>query len=55
MRHEARLAANPRMSLQVKNVARLDDEQKTAIRERADAIRRGEIGSGPAVTQPALL
>ena len=43
MRHEVRLAANPRMALQVKNVARLDDAQKRAIRERAAAIRRGEV------------
>jgi deoxyribodipyrimidine photolyase-related protein len=43
MRHEAALAANPRMSLQVKNVARLDDAQKRAIRERAAAVRRGEV------------
>ena len=45
MRHEAALAANPRMSLQVKNVARLNDAQKNAIRERAASIRRGEIGA----------
>ena len=44
MRHEAALAGNPRMALQVKNVARLTDAQKQAIRERAAAIRRGEIG-----------
>ena len=43
MRHEAALAAHPRMALQVKNVARLQDEQKQAIRERAAAIRRGEV------------
>ena len=43
MRHETLLAANPRMALQVKNVARLDDAQKQAIRERAAAIRRGEV------------
>jgi deoxyribodipyrimidine photolyase-related protein len=43
MRHEPLLAANPRMALQVKNVARLDDAQKQAVRERAAAIRRGEV------------
>ncbi|MDO8375699.1 MAG: cryptochrome/photolyase family protein [Aquabacterium sp.] len=43
MRHETLLGANPRMALQVKNVARLDDTQKQAIRERAAAIRRGEV------------
>ncbi len=45
MRHEAPLAANPRMALQVKNVARLSDVEKQAIRERAVAIRRGEVGA----------
>jgi deoxyribodipyrimidine photolyase-related protein len=44
MRHQAMLAGNPRMSLQVKNVARLADEEKRAVRERAAAIRRGEVG-----------
>jgi deoxyribodipyrimidine photolyase-related protein len=43
MRHESALAANPRMALQVKNVARLDAGQKQAIRERAAAIRSGEV------------
>ena len=55
MRHEAKLAANPRMALQVKNVARLDDEQKKGIRERAAAIRRGEVGAEHAATQQTLL
>jgi deoxyribodipyrimidine photolyase-related protein len=45
MRHEAALAKNPRMALQVKNVARLTDAQKQAVSERAAAIRRGEIGA----------
>ena len=45
MRHEALLAGNQRMALQVKNVARLDDAQKQAVRERAAAIRRGEVGA----------
>ena len=44
MRHETRLAANPRMALQVKNVARLTDMQKQAVIERAASIRRGEVG-----------
>jgi deoxyribodipyrimidine photolyase-related protein len=46
LRHEARLAKNPRMALQVKNVARLSDAQKQAVVERATAIRRGEVGCG---------
>ncbi len=44
MRHESTLARNPRMALQVKNVARLSDAQKQAVSERAAAIRRGEVG-----------
>jgi deoxyribodipyrimidine photolyase-related protein len=43
MRHEVTLTGNPRMSLQVKNLARLSDAQKQAIRERAAAIRSGEV------------
>jgi deoxyribodipyrimidine photolyase-related protein len=42
-RHEAGLAKNPRMALQVKNLARSGDAQKRAVAERAAAIRRGEI------------
>ena len=44
IRHESMLAKNPRMALQVKNVARLTDAQKQAVHERAAAIRRGEVG-----------
>ncbi|RZL31152.1 MAG: cryptochrome/photolyase family protein [Rubrivivax sp.] len=44
MRHETLLAGNPRMALQVKNVARLSDEQRQAVTDRAAAIRRGEVG-----------
>lgn len=44
MRHEAALTRNPRMALQVRNVARLTDEQKRAVKDRAAAIRRGEVG-----------
>ena len=43
LRHETALAGNPRMALQVKNVARLDDAQRKAVRERATAIRQGEV------------
>jgi deoxyribodipyrimidine photolyase-related protein len=46
LRHEARLAKNPRMALQVKNLARLTDAQKQAVVERAAAIRLGEVGCG---------
>ena len=44
MRHAVVLAKNPRMALQVKNLARLSDAQKQAVSERAAAIRRGEVG-----------
>ena len=45
LRHEAMLARNPRMALQVKNLARLDGAQRQAVAERAAAIRRGEVGA----------
>jgi hypothetical protein len=35
------------MALQVKNVARLSDVQRHAVVQRADAIRRGEVGTTP--------
>ena len=38
MRHETLLAKNPRMALQVKNVARMTDNQKQAVTLRADAL-----------------
>ena len=39
MRHEALLSRNQRMALQVKNLARLSDEERAAIRAQATAIR----------------
>ena len=39
MRHEASLRGNQRMALQVKNVARLKPEDRTAIQARAAGIR----------------
>ncbi len=42
-RHQARLAANPRMALQVKNLVRLSPEQRSAITARADAVRAGAL------------
>ncbi len=45
MRHGSTLARNPRMALQVKNVARLTDAEKQAVTARAAAIRRGEVGA----------
>ncbi len=43
MRHQALLSKNPRMALQVKNLARTSDAQRQAVIERADAIRSGKI------------
>jgi deoxyribodipyrimidine photolyase-related protein len=45
LRHAQLLARNPRMALQVKNLARLDDAERAAITLRADAIRAGEVGT----------
>jgi deoxyribodipyrimidine photolyase-related protein len=45
MRHESSLAKNARMALQVKNVVRLTEEQKQAVRDRAQAIRQGQVGT----------
>ncbi|MBT9494339.1 MAG: cryptochrome/photolyase family protein [Paucibacter sp.] len=45
MRHEPAMAKNPRMALQVKNLARLSDDERLAVRARADAIRRAEVGA----------
>jgi deoxyribodipyrimidine photolyase-related protein len=41
LRHEARLAADPRMALQVKNLARLAADERRALAARAAAIRAG--------------
>lgn len=45
MRHETVLAKNPRMAVQVKNLARLTAQQKRDVNERAAAIRRSEVGA----------
>jgi deoxyribodipyrimidine photolyase-related protein len=45
MRHQTLLAQNPRMALQLKNIARLSDAQKQAVTERAAAIRNGRVGA----------
>lgn len=44
IRHEALMAKNARMALQVKNVARMAAPEKLAVAQRAEAIRRGEVG-----------
>jgi deoxyribodipyrimidine photolyase-related protein len=40
IRHETALRTNNRMSLQVRNLDRLDDEERAAIAKAADAIRK---------------
>ncbi len=45
LRHETMLAKNPRMVMQVRNLARLSDTQKLAVTDRAAAIRAGDVGS----------
>jgi deoxyribodipyrimidine photolyase-related protein len=45
MRHATLLAGNQRMSLQLKNLDRIDAAGRSAIALRAAAIRRGEVGS----------
>jgi deoxyribodipyrimidine photolyase-related protein len=42
-RHETRLAKNPRMALQVKNLLRLSAEERAAIAKRAAAVRGGRV------------
>ena len=39
LRHEARLAANPRTVMQVRNLARLGEAERQAIRGQAGALR----------------
>jgi deoxyribodipyrimidine photolyase-related protein len=45
MRHETLLSKNPRMALQVKNLARMSEPQRQNVAQRAAAIRRGEVGA----------
>ena len=54
LRHERALAANQRMALQVKNLARLSAAERAAIRRRADEIR-GNGGAPRAAAQSSLL
>jgi len=44
-RHEQRLAKNPRMALQVKNVGRLPGAERAKIAERAVRILAGKVGA----------
>jgi deoxyribodipyrimidine photolyase-related protein len=43
-RHEVMLARNPRMALQVKNLARLSVDERAAITARAAQVRADELG-----------
>jgi deoxyribodipyrimidine photolyase-related protein len=43
LRHETMLAKNPRTVMQVKNLARVGDDERRRIRERASAIRQGKV------------
>jgi len=43
LRHEARLAANPRMVMPLKHLARLDAAERARIGERAAALRAGSL------------
>ena len=46
LRHEALLAGNPRMGMQVRNLGRLGPDRRRAIRAQADRIRISRAGSG---------
>jgi deoxyribodipyrimidine photolyase-related protein len=41
--HQVRLARNPRMALQVKNLQRVTPQELAQIRERAQALRQGQV------------
>jgi len=43
LQHEGRQGSSQRMALQVRNLARLNDAEKQAIRERSAAIRRDGV------------
>jgi len=42
-RHQARLARNPRMALQVKNLQRVPAEELAEVQTRAQALRAGQV------------
>ena len=43
VRHQARLARNPLMALQVKNLLRVSPEEQAAVQQRAQALRAGQV------------
>jgi deoxyribodipyrimidine photolyase-related protein len=47
LRHETRFASHPRLALQVRNLARLDEAERHAIQTQAQALRQS---SGPQAT-----
>jgi hypothetical protein len=53
LRHEARLAANPRTVMQVRNLARLDEAERQAIRRQAGALRSKTADPGAAAAAEA--
>jgi deoxyribodipyrimidine photolyase-related protein len=54
MRHETLLAKNPRMALQVKNLGRIKPGERSAIRMRAESIRKNGGAPEPAIGLPGL-
>ena len=46
MRHEKVLRSNPRAAMQVRQLERLDDAARAAIREAAAGVRRDPAGTG---------
>jgi deoxyribodipyrimidine photolyase-related protein len=47
IRHEAALSDNPRMTMQLRNLTRLDEATRTAIREQAAACRKADGSTAP--------
>ena len=45
MRHEERLGRNPRMGLQLRNLRRLDEDERQAVREQAEVVRETVAGT----------
>jgi deoxyribodipyrimidine photolyase-related protein len=45
MRHERRLGRNPRMTLQFRNLRRLDDDEQRAIQRQAEGVREAVAGT----------
>ncbi len=54
LRHQSALAKSPRMSLQLKNLSRLDSDMRARIEARAESIRSGG-GTPPQSTMKDLL